>query len=124
MIMWMPNMTGIRIFHLPVCPGAKRYAVLSPIIPAVKIQTRYPPFLALAIQALLFALWAGLVRMGWVLPSMPGLSIEHGPLMVCGFLNKRKEFRIWLKNGQTMRGEFTNVPMANGERKSPSMAGA
>jgi hypothetical protein len=52
----------------------------------VKLQTRYIPFLILAILALLFALWAGLVRMGWLLPSLPGLSVAHGPLMVCGFL--------------------------------------
>ena len=36
--------------------------------------------------ALLFALWAGLLRMGWQLPSFPTLSVAHGPLMVSGFL--------------------------------------
>ena len=40
----------------------------------------------MAILALLLALWAGLVRMGWELLSLPGLSVAHGPLMVCGFL--------------------------------------
>jgi len=52
----------------------------------VKIQTRFIPILALAILALLFALWAGLLRIGWVLPSFPSLSVAHGPLMVSGFL--------------------------------------
>jgi hypothetical protein len=52
----------------------------------VKIQTHFIPILALAILALLFALWAGLLRIGWVLPSFPNLSVAHGPLMVSGFL--------------------------------------
>ncbi|HJQ14617.1 MAG TPA: hypothetical protein VJ830_07725 [Anaerolineales bacterium] len=50
------------------------------------MQIRFIPFVALAILALLFALWAGLVRMGWQLPSFPNLSMAHGPLMVSGFL--------------------------------------
>ncbi len=37
-----------------------------------------------AIAALLLAIWAGLVRMGWqIRPIQPA---AHGPLMVCGFL--------------------------------------
>jgi hypothetical protein len=52
----------------------------------VKIQIRFIPFLAIAILALLFALWAGLLRLGWMLPSFPNLAIAHGPLMVSGFL--------------------------------------
>lgn len=52
----------------------------------MKIQTRFIPFIALAIAALLFALWAGLNRIGWLLPSFPTLSLAHGPLMVSGFL--------------------------------------
>lgn len=52
----------------------------------MRIQSRFLPFLALAILALLFALWAGLVRIGWEMPSFPNLSIAHGPLMVSGFL--------------------------------------
>ena len=52
----------------------------------MKIQTRYIPLLALAILALLFALWAGLRRIGWLVPSFPDLSVAHGPLMVSGFL--------------------------------------
>lgn len=45
------------------------------------------PFLALAILALLAALWAGLVRLGWQLPALtPSLTMAHGPLMISGFL--------------------------------------
>ena len=55
-------------------------------MPLVKAQTRFLPFLALAILAPLLALWAGLVRMGWSLPVFPNLSVAHGPLMVSGFL--------------------------------------
>lgn len=45
------------------------------------------PFLLLAVLALLAALWAGLLRLGWALPAWPhGLAMAHGPLMVSGFL--------------------------------------
>lgn len=37
--------------------------------------------------ALVLALWAGLLRLGWNLPSIKtGLPLLHGPLMVSGFL--------------------------------------
>jgi hypothetical protein len=55
-------------------------------MPDVNIQTRFIPYVALAILALLLALWAGLIRIGWALPSFPNLSVAHGPLMVSGFL--------------------------------------
>ncbi len=45
------------------------------------------PLLALAMLALLAALWGGLQRFGWALPVIrPSLAMAHGPLMVCGFL--------------------------------------
>jgi hypothetical protein len=45
------------------------------------------PFLFLAILALLGALWAGLMRLGWQLPALtPSLAMAHGPLMISGFL--------------------------------------
>jgi hypothetical protein len=44
------------------------------------------PFVALALLALLFGLWAGLLRLGWALPAFPSLALAHGPLMVSGFL--------------------------------------
>ena len=45
---------------------------------------RFPlPFLILAILALLAALWAGLMRLGWGLPALtPSLAMAHGPLMI------------------------------------------
>ena len=45
------------------------------------------PFVALAMLALLAALWAGLVRLGWPLPPLlQTLPDAHGPLMVSGFV--------------------------------------
>ncbi len=45
------------------------------------------PFLALALIALLAALWAGWIRIGWKWPPIqPTLPGAHGPLMVAGFL--------------------------------------
>jgi hypothetical protein len=52
----------------------------------MKLQLRFLPFIFLAILALLFALWAGLLRLGWALPTFANLATAHGPLMVCGFL--------------------------------------
>ena len=51
-------------------------------------SNRFPiPFLFLAILALLTALWAGLMRLGWQLPALtPTLALAHGPLMISGFL--------------------------------------
>ena len=44
-------------------------------------------FLAPGMLALLAALWAGLVRLGWPWPPLrPTLPLAHGPLMVAGFL--------------------------------------
>lgn len=45
------------------------------------------PILALAILALLAALWAGLIRLGWLFPPLiSGIGALHGPLMVSAFL--------------------------------------
>lgn len=45
------------------------------------------PMLALAMVALLAAMWGGLVRLGWTFPPLIGsIGGLHGPLMVCGFL--------------------------------------
>lgn len=45
------------------------------------------PLMLLTAAALLAALWAGLLRLGWQLPAPPGgLAALHGPLMVSGFL--------------------------------------
>lgn len=47
----------------------------------------YPTlFLILAIIIMISATWAGLMRLGWQLPSFsPKLASNHGPLMVVGF---------------------------------------
>ncbi len=43
--------------------------------------------IAFSALAVLAAMWAGLIRMGWELPPVvPMLPVVHGPLMVCGFL--------------------------------------
>lgn len=45
------------------------------------------PFMLMGLLALLTAMWAGLVRLGWGWPPLQaGLPIAHGPLMVSGFL--------------------------------------
>jgi hypothetical protein len=52
----------------------------------MRIQKQYLPFVVFSMLALLAALWAGLLRLGWSLPAFPKLIMAHGPLMVCGFL--------------------------------------
>ena len=45
------------------------------------------PLMALGLIALLAAMWAGLLRLGWGLPMLrPTLPVAHGPLMISGFL--------------------------------------
>ena len=45
------------------------------------------PLMALGVLSLAEALWGGLLRLGWELPSWPpSLAAYHGPLMVSGFL--------------------------------------
>jgi len=45
------------------------------------------PLLAALMVLLLFALWSGLVRLGWSLPDIQTSLVQnHGPLMVSGFL--------------------------------------
>ena len=45
------------------------------------------PLLALGILALLAGMWAGLLRLAWLIPPItPTLAGVHGPLMVAGFL--------------------------------------
>ena len=44
------------------------------------------PLMALGMLALFGALWGGLARLGWGVPSEPALVAFHGPLMVSGFL--------------------------------------
>jgi hypothetical protein len=45
------------------------------------------PLMALGLVALLTAMWAGLIRLGWGWPALrPTLPMSHGPLMISGFL--------------------------------------
>lgn len=43
------------------------------------------PWLLLALAALLAGMWAGLLRIGWMIPMGPIPVMQHGPLMLCGF---------------------------------------
>jgi hypothetical protein len=68
-------------------PAAHRIAGIVQPSARAPLKYRRLPLLALSMAALLAALWAGLQRLGWELPEIqPGLSLAHGPLMVCGFL--------------------------------------
>lgn len=45
------------------------------------------PFMLMAAAALIAALWAGLLRLGWGVPALDAQTIgNHGPLMINGFL--------------------------------------
>ncbi|OQY88261.1 MAG: hypothetical protein B6D39_11595 [Anaerolineae bacterium UTCFX2] len=45
------------------------------------------PLMVLSLSALVAGLWAGLLRIGWQIPSISTqVLLEHGPLMVAGFL--------------------------------------
>ncbi|MBI5945125.1 MAG: hypothetical protein HY864_12205 [Chloroflexi bacterium] len=53
----------------------------------MKINRTPIPFLALSLLAFIFALWAGLLRLGWQIPTpVSSLAMLHGPLMISGFL--------------------------------------
>lgn len=56
---------------------------VSPVMRIVRVL-----LLALAVMGLIFGMWAGLIRIGWVeLPPLrPMLPALHGPLMASGFL--------------------------------------
>ena len=52
-----------------------------------RIQRITPLLMLMVVLSLLAAIWAGLLRMGWVWPPLrPSLAALHGPLMVSGFL--------------------------------------
>src|SRR5512145_1331829 len=69
---------------------------------------RFPlPFLLLAILGLLAALWAGLMRLGWQLPTLtPSLAMLHGPLMISGFLGTL----ITLERAVAMKQKWMYLP--------------
>lgn len=52
-----------------------------------KINPLQIPLMLFVLLSLLAALWAGLIRVGWIFPPLqPLLPTLHGPLMVSGFL--------------------------------------
>ncbi len=72
------------------------------------LPNRLPlPFLFFAILALLAALWAGLMRLGWGLPALtPSLALAHGPLMISGFLGTL----ITLERAVAMKQKWMYLP--------------
>lgn len=73
----------------------------------MKLHARYIPFLFLSILALLFALWAGLMRLGWQLPALtPSLAMAHGPLMISGFLGTL----ITLERAVALKQKWMYIP--------------
>lgn len=73
----------------------------------MKLQTRYVPFLMLAILALIIALWSGLVKLGWRLPVLtPSLTLAHGPLMTSGFLGTL----IMLERAVALKKKWMYIP--------------
>lgn len=72
----------------------------------IKLPSPFP-FLALSILALLAGLWAGLMRIGWVIPTLtPNLILMHGPLMVTGFLGTL----IMLERAVALKLHWTYIP--------------
>jgi len=73
----------------------------------MKLNTRYVPFLLLAILALIIALWSGLVKLGWRLPILtPSLTLAHGPLMISGFLGTL----IMLERAVALKQKWMYIP--------------
>lgn len=88
----------------PVVPDSPRYRWRIPLI-------------LLAVLALLAGLWAGLLRLGWMLPALsPGLAALHGPLMVSGFLGTLISLERAVALGQYQNGRnfYYIVPLFAG----------
>jgi hypothetical protein len=70
------------------------------------------PLLLLSILALLAAIWAGLLRIGWPWPNpQPALPAAHGPLMISGFLGTL----IALERAVALRKKWTYLtPLLSG----------
>lgn len=57
-------------------------------MPSTRFRLLHYPLMALVVILLIAGLWAGLARMGWVLPATRAdLIASHGPLMVAGVLS-------------------------------------
>lgn len=75
------------------------------------------PLMGLSIGALIAGLWAGLQRIGWQIPPLSTrLLIEHGPLMVAGFLGTliSLERAVALSQLQNGRRIYFLAPMLSG----------
>lgn len=75
------------------------------------------PLMAMAIAALIAGLWAGLLRIGWQIPPLSArLLLEHGPLMVAGFLGTliSLERAVALSHLQQGRRVYYLVPLLAG----------
>lgn len=75
------------------------------------------PVMGMAIAALIAGLWAGLLRIGWQIPPLSSrLLIEHGPLMVAGFLGTliSLERAVALSHLQQGRRIYFLVPLLAG----------
>lgn len=69
-----------------------------------RLQRITPLLMLVVILTLLAAIWAGLLRIGWVWPPLrPSLASLHGPLMVSGFLGTL----IGLERAVAMRRNWT-----------------
>ena len=83
-------------------------------------RTRYrqrAPLMFLAVLALLAGLWAGLLRLGWQLPPLVlHLPVQHGPLMVSGFLGTLNslERAVALSQNQNGRRRYYLAPLLAG----------
>lgn len=75
------------------------------------------PLMVMAALALLGGLWAGLIRLGWLLPPLTlQLPAQHGPLMVSGFLGTliSLERAVALSQNQNGRRRFYLAPLLAG----------
>src|SRR5690625_2077611 len=67
--------------------AASRTHTASKRVSVVDRRVLRIPLVAVSMLTLIAALWAGLHRFGWAIPTIrPTLPMAHGPLMVAGFL--------------------------------------
>lgn len=90
---------------------------LSPTSNAVQRNRLLVPLMAFALFALLAGLWSGLLRLGWQIPQLSTrLLVEHGPLMVSGFLGTliSLERAVALSRLQGGRRAYFLTPLLSG----------
>lgn len=88
----------------------------TPYSPTKRFWLRIP-LMGMALAALIAGLWAGLLRIGWQIPPLSArLLIEHGPLMVAGFLGTliSLERAVALSHLQQGRRIYFLVPLLAG----------